>query len=774
MSNRFAVYRRAVQAWAFAASLLLCCPGLAYARSAQQGVGGSQQEEVALLTLQLQGLLAKYSKRGPAGAGYPAAEMASVAAERTRKILEIIEQDPAAALRYALPERVLSRYPRPLQERLEQWVAVEGRFEMLIEDHENPGDSRAQFYLKQGDRRIGLAIAGGNSAAIPTGAAVIARGPLFTDAESGEETMALASAQLMLAAGGSGDPDTATAPAALAYTLGEQRTAVFLVNFQDRPGDMPWTPAAIHERFFTQISAFFRENSYDQTWLSGDVLGWYTLPIDSTASCNQWGIADAADAIAVANDIDLGQYDRRVYLFPQNTCTWSGVATVGGTGTRAWVNGVPYSQTPAHELGHNLGLLHSHGLNCRGDATATDCVSLTYGDMLDTMGARPGHYNAFQKERLGWMNQGYAPPILTATASGSYGIELLETAGGLPKALKIPGDADPVSGAQRWYYLEFRQAVGEDGFIATDPYLVAGNIGQGVLVRLATEGDGDSSYLLDMTPESTTLSSNFADLYDPALVSGASYTDGAAGLTIATTRTDGQLATVQVDRSAAAPACSHADPALAASPSQSQWVAPGTTVDFVLSLSNRDGSDCPASTFDIVAAAPAGWTAGGQHLALAPGETGSAVVPVTSPGTAADGFYAIAIDAGNSDAPGYGSTTATTYVVSGAAGNAAPTAVPDAAVLAQLEPIVVDVLANDSDPDNDPIQVSELGGAARGTVSVNADGTILYSPGRRFKESDSFTYVVSDGMASASTTVTVSLQAGGGSGGGKGGGKPGR
>ena len=56
-----------------------------------------------------------------------------------------------------------------------------------------------------------------------------------------------------------------------------------------------------------------------------------------------------------------------------------------------------------HELGHTFGLYHSHGMNCSGVVIGSDCDNIEYGDRLDIMGGRALHFNAFQKERLGWL-----------------------------------------------------------------------------------------------------------------------------------------------------------------------------------------------------------------------------------------------------------------------------------------------------------------------------------------------------------------------------------
>src|SRR5262249_62060378 len=73
----------------------------------------------------------------------------------------------------------------------------------------------------------------------------------------------------------------------------------------------------------------------------------------------------------------------------------------------------------AHELGHNLGLYHSHRLVCDGVPVGPNCTSAEYGDPFDVMGyADLLHFNAVQKELLGWLNYGGSPPTTTVTASG--------------------------------------------------------------------------------------------------------------------------------------------------------------------------------------------------------------------------------------------------------------------------------------------------------------------------------------------------------------------
>ena len=106
----------------------------------------------------------------------------------------------------------------------------------------------------------------------------------------------------------------------------------------------------------------------------------------------------------------------------------------------------------------------------------------------------------------------------------------------------------------------------------------------------------------------------------------------------------------------------------------------------------------------------------------------------------------------------------------------------DSVTISSGDTVVVDVLANDGDPDGDAISIISVSSANKGTVSWQAgQSTISYTHNPRRKGSDSFSYTISDGRgATASATVSITLGSSdggdtggttGGGGSGKGGGK---
>lgn len=660
------------------------------------------------------------------------AELTELTQTRRELLSLLVQDDPGAVLRVAVPAAIRERMPARIRDRIEAEGEVEGELETAYEDDDT--SSRLVYALRSGGRRLELRFAA-DFPELPTGARVRVRGVEI------DGTLALSS----------GDTSVQVVSVPPAETFGEQRTAVLLVNFQTNPGAMPWTLDDARSRVFGATSDFFRENSSQQTWLAGEAFGWYTLPIDPT--CSGSAISSAADQAVTDAGIDLSSYTRYVYVFPYvSGCGWSGKGTVGGTPSRTWINGSFTSKVAGHELGHNFGLFHSHALECGATTLGDNCLSDEYGDTLDIMGnPSSGHLSAFQKERLGWLNYAASPPIATINADGTYELEPYETAGGGPKALKIAKSTDATTGATTWYYVEFRQAIGFDAFLSSNT-----NVLTGVVVHTGAESSGDTGYLLDMTPSSA----SSGDRNDPALVVGQTFSDPASGVTIDTLWANGTGAGVRV--SLAASQCAHANPTLALSPSESQWVAPGTPVTYTVTVTNHDGTECGASIFDLSTTVPSGWIAtfAAAALSIEPGSSGSTTLTVTSSSSAADGFYTVDAVASNDEAPAYSGSSSATYVVSAPPANQAPVAVDDVATTKQGTSVRIAVLANDRDPENAPLTIVSVTNGASGRVQVNADGTVTYSPNRKFTGEDRFTYSISDGQLTATATVTVNVAGG--------------
>lgn len=81
----------------------------------------------------------------------------------------------------------------------------------------------------------------------------------------------------------------------------------------------------------------------------------------------------------------------------------------------------------------------------------------------------------------------------------------------------------------------------------------------------------------------------------------------------------------------------------------------------------------------------------------------------------------------------------------GAVLNSPPRANRDTVTTTMTTPITIAVLANDVDPDGDPLSLMTVTPAANGTVTPNADGPVTYTAAAGFRGQDRFTYTVSDG-----------------------------
>ncbi|QIR97678.1 tandem-95 repeat protein [Vibrio diabolicus] len=84
--------------------------------------------------------------------------------------------------------------------------------------------------------------------------------------------------------------------------------------------------------------------------------------------------------------------------------------------------------------------------------------------------------------------------------------------------------------------------------------------------------------------------------------------------------------------------------------------------------------------------------------------------------------------------------------------------VADKATVVEDTPTIIKVLGNDTfDGDDKVVSLDTNKGPANGTVSVNPDGSVTYTPNDNYHGADSFTYIVTSGGVSESTTVNVDV-----------------
>lgn len=112
---------------------------------------------------------------------------------------------------------------------------------------------------------------------------------------------------------------------------------------------------------------------------------------------------------------------------------------------------------------------------------------------------------------------------------------------------------------------------------------------------------------------------------------------------------------------------------------------------------------------------------------------------------------------------GSGGTATGTVTITVNAVNDSPVARPDSFTATEdvtLNISAPGVLANDVDPNGDPLLAVIESGPAHGTVVLNSDGSFAYNPNPNFSGSDAFSYRAKDAsLASSPATVTINVAA---------------
>ncbi|SPH21255.1 Bifunctional hemolysin/adenylate cyclase [Ascidiaceihabitans donghaensis] len=96
---------------------------------------------------------------------------------------------------------------------------------------------------------------------------------------------------------------------------------------------------------------------------------------------------------------------------------------------------------------------------------------------------------------------------------------------------------------------------------------------------------------------------------------------------------------------------------------------------------------------------------------------------------------------------GNGGTDTAIHTITVTPVNDDPVAVDDAADTLEEQPVVVDLIGNDTDVDGDPLTIGEVSVPAdQGTVVDNGDGTVTFTPAENFTGPATITYTVVDGQ----------------------------
>jgi VCBS repeat-containing protein len=184
-----------------------------------------------------------------------------------------------------------------------------------------------------------------------------------------------------------------------------------------------------------------------------------------------------------------------------------------------------------------------------------------------------------------------------------------------------------------------------------------------------------------------------------------------------------------------------------------QAVTTAEDTPVIVTLTGSDVETAAANlTYNLVAAP--------QHGSLSQGASGIWTYTPAANFNGSDSIQFSVTDRGDPDGTLANALTSAPATVSLTISpvNDAPVAVDEAVTTPENTPVVIAVLANDTDVDGDSLDIASLTQPAHGAVANNGHGTLTYTPATNFTGEDSFTYTVADGQGgSAIGKVTVTV-----------------
>lgn len=459
--------------------------------------------------------------------------------ERKELMKELMKEDPILFNNIAMNSSDRDTLPSNIKDNIEQQSIISGKITTINIDDANKTSSY-QYYINTPQKQYSF---------YPTSDA-----PLLSSTNVQVTGYTLDS---QLSANTKDDPVTVLGTEPPTNSTGDQRTLIILIKSFPEDNE-PFTAAQAQNLVFnSQFQNFMKEQSYNKVSFSGDVYGWMSTGqnlkiVNNVDFFNRPSVGDLLSRAVNTYGIDITKYDRVAYLTQDIS---GGLSSIGKTYLNvnnnsyllsysiiglgypssnveyylpsAW-GAQPFTWTNldfllSHELGHALGVVHASSWTCTdGQILYGNCSYSEYGNHYDTMGTTSYslNYNAYFKEKLGWIPDSQMIPI---TSSGTYTINPLE----IPDSPKLGAKVYVSGRTPNPYYLELRKALGFDANLNnTNPNLT--NNQNGIFVNYVRPNNYPE--LLDMSPSN--------DLTNATLnlsSSGTSvpfFTDSQTGVTI--------------------------------------------------------------------------------------------------------------------------------------------------------------------------------------------------------------------------------------------------
>lgn len=379
--------------------------------------------------------------------------MLEIAKRRQAVMMSLMEKAPAEALKQAFPATWRDWLPAEVRDHVEARVSLEGILEVLGWVAED-GRAGYEYYLDLGETRLKLFVENPPDTCV-NGTRVTVDGLRLAD---------------QLAANNAGvtvlEPAPSASDAKPKSGVRYERGLVINVNFPSIPTE-PWTIEQAINVFTNEVMPYFVGASYDQYMIDFQIAGWYTIDAP-TDTCESRTYRELGVAAAEASGIDTSPYDHVVIAFPRvPACRWAGLGQVPGRYT--WLNNAMRATTATHELGHNLGLAHSHSIRCSDGPLDGNCSRAEYGDHFDRMGSGPlVSYHGTYKVYLGWIPTSDMVDVTAEDGDKVVTIYSVEQASG-PRVVRAfrPG-------TDEFFTMEMREPIDVDEPLSRYPYLLTG------------------------------------------------------------------------------------------------------------------------------------------------------------------------------------------------------------------------------------------------------------------------------------------------------------